>query len=122
MSDAKPTVMIVENDSNIREGLALLLRGDGFEVIAESEAREALDKLRLHPEVRVILLDLMLFGMDGAGFRWAQLSEPALSQVPVILISAMSDVGKTAASLHAVDYFQKPIDLDRMLQSVRRFR
>lgn len=46
MNSAHPTAMVVDNDDNLRDGLSLLLRGEGFEVLAARSGSEALQKLR----------------------------------------------------------------------------
>ena len=122
MDNPRPIAMVVDNDDNIREGLCLLLRSDGFEALSAKNGREALNQLRAQPDVKFILLDLMMPDMDGAAFRWAQLAEPKLADIPVIVMSAGSDSATTARSLHAVDHFKKPIPIDDLLHSVQRFR
>lgn len=70
----------------------------------------------------MILLDLMMVDMDGASFRWQQLADSALASIPIIVISALSDGEMTARSLGAIAFHQKPLPLDKLRQSVQRFR
>src|SRR5204862_4129108 len=109
----KPLVMVVDDDDDIRETLAGLLEDEGYEVAAFPTGRDALDALQGGMAPRVILLDLMMPVMDGAEFRRAQLADPALASIPVILI--------TAAGLEPIqrnDYdevLRKPLKIDRVL-------
>jgi CheY-like chemotaxis protein len=112
-------VMVVDDDDDIRETLAGLLEDEGYGVAAICDGRQALDALEGGLLPRVILLDLMMPVMDGAEFRRAQLADPALAGIPVIL--------KTAAGLEPIrrgDYsevLRKPLKIDRVLQVVAEF-
>ena len=115
----KPLVMVVDDDDDIRETLAGLLEDEGYEAAAFANGREALDALQGGMAPRVILLDLMMPVMDGAEFRRAQLTDPKLAPIPVVLI--------TAAGLEPVqrsDYdevLRKPLKIDRVLAVVADF-
>jgi CheY-like chemotaxis protein len=115
----KPLVMVVDDDDDIRETLAGLLEDEGYEATAVANGREALDALQGGMAPRVILLDLMMPVMDGAEFRRAQLADPRLVSIPVVLI--------TAAGLEPVqrsDYdevLRKPLKVDRVLAVVAEF-
>src|SRR6185295_11285273 len=84
----KPLVFVVDDDDDIRETLYGLLDDEGYEVAAFPTGREAFEALTGGARPRVILLDLMMPVMDGAEFRRAQLADPALAEIPVILITA----------------------------------
>src|SRR5690242_6605113 len=84
----KPLVMVVDDDDDIRETLVGLLEDEGYEVVAHPTGRDALDALQAGILPRVILLDLMMPVMGGGEFRPAQLGDPALASIPVILITA----------------------------------
>jgi CheY-like chemotaxis protein len=114
-----PTVLVVEDHADLREMLAVLLESEGFEVQTASNGAEALVSLR---EVRpaVILLDLMMPVMSGDEFRRRQLAEPDYAHVPVICMTAAHDGPQRAASIRATEYFQKPVDFDRLITAVRQ--
>ena len=115
----EPLVMVVDDDDDIRETLAGLLEDEGYQVVSFPHGKEALDALKGGLAPRVILLDLMMPVMDGAEFRRAQLGDPALAAIPVILI--------TAAGLEPIrrdDYsevLRKPLKIDRVLQVVAEY-
>jgi CheY-like chemotaxis protein len=69
----------------------------------------------------VILLDLMMPVMDGWQFRAAQQRDPRIAGIPVVVMSAVTDGEAKAADLHPALYLRKPMDLDQVVEVVRRF-
>ena len=65
----------------------------------------------------MILLDLMMPIMDGWEFRAAQLADPALGPIPVIVLSAVNEIGRVAAGA----VLRKPVQLTTLLEAVQRF-
>ena len=98
--------------------LAVLLETEGFQVLTASNGAEALKALKV-ARPSVILLDLMMPVMSGDEFRQKQLADPAVADVPVICMTAAHDGRQRAERLHADEYFQKPVDFDRLLTAVR---
>jgi CheY-like chemotaxis protein len=119
MADEKRRrVMVVEDDEGIREALCDLLDTEGFAVMSAVHGADALSKLRDGNEKRpdVILLDLMMPVMDGWSFRAEQRNDPALSQIPVIVITASRQAD--VASLEPKAFLKKPIDFDELLKAI----
>ena len=110
------TVLLVEDNDDVREMMALALQLAGNAVITAANGREALSSLRDRPPPCVILLDLMMPVMNGWEFRAVLQADPQLSRVPVIVISALTE--DMARRLGAADYLPKPVDLDRLLEAV----
>jgi len=113
------TVLVVEDHADLREMLEVLLESEGFQVQTASNGKEALDSLH-HGRPSLILLDLMMPVMSGDEFRRRQLQEPAFADVPVICMTAAHDGPQRAARLNAAQYFQKPVDFDRLITAVRQ--
>jgi CheY-like chemotaxis protein len=111
-------VMLVEDDDDIRETLAVLLEEEGYQVASCRNGREALAALRAGPLPRAILLDLMMPEMDGHEFRRVLLADARLASLPVILI--------TAAGMERVrredftEVLRKPIRAERLLEVLAR--
>jgi two-component system, chemotaxis family, chemotaxis protein CheY len=123
MTDTHPTgnhVLIVEDEEATRRVLALLLQRDGFTTGGAADGREALDLLRRGPRPALILLDLMMPGMCGREFRRRQRQDPALDSVPVVIVSAVAEVGQEAVALCASGYLSKPVEPGHLLATVRR--
>jgi CheY-like chemotaxis protein len=112
-------VLVVEDHADLREMLAVLLEAEGFAVETATNGAEALRSLEERCCPSVILLDLMMPVMTGDEFRQKQLENPRYSHVPVICMTAAHDGGDRAARLKADDYFQKPVDFERLLTAVR---
>jgi CheY-like chemotaxis protein len=110
------SVLVVDDEVDIRTAMTEVLEEEGYEVYAAGDGKEGLDRLR-EKQPSVILLDLMMPGMNGWEFRRAQQREPEVSDIPVIVLTAMG----RAPSIEAQSFLQKPFDLDTLLDEVRRW-
>lgn len=115
-------VLVVDDDAEIRHTIIEVLEDAGYEAHGAADGVEALAQLR-DPQDRwcVVLLDLMMPNMDGRAFRAEQLLDPALSPIPVVIVSAMSDVAEAAAELNVSAHMTKPITLESLVNVVDRF-
>jgi CheY-like chemotaxis protein len=117
-------VLLVEDDEDTREVLRMIMESDGIEVAV---ARDGLDALTCIEQLRlqdpkapsVIVLDYMMPRCSGPQFRQKQLADPQIADVPVILVSAVSDLPSRAALLKPFAVLQKPIDPDELTAVVR---
>ncbi|ACG75116.1 response regulator receiver protein [Anaeromyxobacter sp. K] len=108
-------VLIVDDESDIRQAVAEVLAEEGHQVVAAGDGEEALAQIRaFHPEL--VLLDLMMPVMNGWEFRAAQKGDPDISAIPVVILSAMGRDG----AIDADGFIQKPFDLEMLLSMVRR--
>ena len=111
MSDK--TVMVVDDDRDIRESLADVLNDEGYEVLGATNGKDALEQLEGGARPRVILLDLMMPVMDGYEFykRWC--AQPSLKSIPLYVVTA----GRATHDglPEATGLLQKPLDLDKLL-------
>lgn len=99
--------------------LAVLLESEGYEVQTARNGAEALSSLdQVKPAV--ILLDLMMPVMSGDEFRQKQLADPRYRDVPVIAMTAAHDGRERAIRMRADQYFQKPVDFERLLGAVKQ--
>jgi CheY-like chemotaxis protein len=103
------SVLVIEDDADIRQALLEILEEHGFRAVAVRHGAEALDYLTRAQDLPcVILLDLMMPVMDGASFRAAQRLDPRLRSIPVVVLSAYRDLERQAAGLDAVSVLLKP--------------
>ena len=110
-------VLLVEDDDDFREGLADILRSEGYSVRCAANGLEALEYLRTaEHNPKVILLDLMMPVMNGWDFRQHMLAESTLRDIPVILLSGAQDLN--AKTLHAAGALNKPIELAHLLRMI----
>jgi len=105
------TILVADDDPTIVRLLTLSLDQDGFRLVTASDGKTALERARLdHPAL--ILLDWQMPGADGIEVTRALRSDPdpALRDVPVVLITAQSGADNTAAGFAAgvTDYLTKP--------------
>src|SRR5439155_7067879 len=75
-NDAATTVLVVEDDFDLRDALVPILEYEGHRVVSAANGREALDWLHAMPPPSLILLDLMMPVMNGEEFRAEQLRDP----------------------------------------------
>jgi CheY-like chemotaxis protein len=115
-------ILIIEDHDLTREALVLLLEAAGYRVTAAAHGREALDLLMDSEPPSLILLDLMMPVMDGLTFRKHQLRSPSLASIPVVLLSAESDLDQISASLGVARYFPKPIKIEELLEAIHSFK
>jgi CheY-like chemotaxis protein len=114
------SVLVVEDDADVREVISLGLGNDGYDVRAATNGREALDDLRSTPHTCAIVLDLMLPQMDGERFRAAQLRDRSLAAIPLVVLSGAFDVRQKAHVLEANAFLMKPGDLEELQETLRR--
>lgn len=112
------TLLIVEDEIDLRETLAEILRLHGFDPLTAESGAEALEILRQGQAPRMILLDLMMPDMSGWEFRDAQLRDPALASIPVVLVSGVSDLAEAAATTRATAFLSKPVDIEVLVRLV----
>lgn len=120
-SQVPHTVCIVDDDSDIREAMRLVLELRGYDVLEASDGAEALEVMRRSDApCCLVLLDLMMPGMNGWEFRARQRADPALASVPVVVLSGVREVASQARELDASEVLQKPIDLEQLVSIVER--
>jgi len=109
-------VLVVDDDASIREMLSTALEDDGYEVVPAINGEDALSVCtRWRPDV--IVLDLMMPVMDGWTFA-KRLRET--DEIPIVVLSAATDLVRQAKSLGAAAVVGKPFDLDQLLPKVAR--
>lgn len=110
------SVLVVEDDKNIRDLLQMYLEKEGYAVTVAADGGQALTKFRsIHPDL--VLLDVMMPVMDG----WAVCKTiRAESQTPVIMLTAKSETDDKVAGLKsgADDYITKPFEMREVLARI----
>jgi len=101
----------VEDDQDIREALAEMVEARGVGVKATSDGVEALAVLRAGARPTAVFLDKWMPNLDGVGVLAAMKADPALSQIPVVWMSA--DPGQPPS---VTDHLRKPFDVNALLE------
>ena len=112
MSEPAPRLLVVDDIEDNRYTLIRRLKRQGYENIVEAEnGRQALDLLRERP-FDLVLLDIMMPEMDGYETLESVKSDPALRDIPVIMISAVDEMDSVVKciELGAEDYLPKPFN------------
>lgn len=119
MADSEGTVMIVEDDDQLREALAAFLSRSGFGVV---QARDGAEAVRLLPSARpdVMVVDLGMPHLDGEHFvRGLRGLSPA-SRTPVVVVSGQPDGARVAQRIGADSFVKKPFEPAHILKVIRR--
>jgi CheY-like chemotaxis protein len=116
------SILIVDDDTSIRDLLCVFLNHKGHEVATAANGADALHVLQEAAELpQLILLDLMMPVMNGVEFRIRQRQDPAIAGIPVAVISAAENLLDQAPMLDADVYLAKPIDFMTLLETVGRY-
>lgn len=115
------TILIVDDDQDIREMLAMTLKINGYGVVTADNGLRALEYLRQHPIPCLIVTDIAMPEMSGIELRKAQLSDEKLSKIPVIFISAFDDCIEDAKQYQAITCLKKPVDQDKLTKLVNQY-
>ncbi len=118
MDASKPTIVVVDDEKNIRRTLRMVLEAEGYSVEEAESAEQALELLGTTP-VDLAVFDIRLPGMDGLTLLTK--ARELWRDLPVIIISGHADTSDVvdAVKRGATDFFSKPVDRDRVLVSVK---
>jgi CheY-like chemotaxis protein len=107
-------VLVVEDDAPIRAALLDVLAAEGVAVRPAGNGHEALKTMATHGVPGLILLDLMMPEMDGPTFLLHQRADPALSAIPVVIMTA-SERGDVTHLLNPAALLRKPFTIHELL-------
>nr|WP_255547611.1 response regulator [Mucilaginibacter sp. dw_454] len=110
--------MIIENDQDIRHIVEFVLQEQGFETLSIPEPEDLSEIIPFGPHV--ILLDEFINSRPGHRLCRQIKKIPALSIVPVIILSTANNIELIAAECDANDYISKPFDVEDMVTKVVR--
>ncbi len=116
----QPTILICEDDPDVAHLLSMMLAQRGYASDIAYDAAQAKQCLRERGYV-AMTLDIMLPGQDGIALIRELRLDPALRQLPIVVVSAKSDQGRVELNgdaLAVVDWLSKPIDTARLLAAV----
>jgi two-component system nitrogen regulation response regulator NtrX len=120
MADQKYTILVVDDDPDIRFSLRVVLEGNGYAVVEAATAEEGLKVYKAqHPDL--VIVDLMMEEVDaGAGF--VKELKALQNKVPVYMLSSVGDnlnMSTDYTALGLAGVFQKPIDNNTLLTIIR---
>ena len=113
------TILVIDDDSAVREMMEHYLTKEGFKVVTASGGREGIRLAKeIHPTV--ITLDVMMPDMDGWGVLALLKADPEIGQIPVVMVTIVDD-RKIGFTLGASDYITKPLRAEVLLKTLRKY-
>jgi CheY-like chemotaxis protein len=113
---ATKTVLLVEDDADVRNALATFLRAHGMIVSTATHGLDGLRKLAQEVHPAVIVADLMMPVMDGWDFL-----QRCPEGIPIVVLSGTADIQRTKAHPDVVAILQKPVSVDVLVKAVQPF-
>jgi DNA-binding response OmpR family regulator len=116
-------ILVIEDDKDIRDAIAFILEEEKFEVISSGDSKILKSIHTINPNL--ILMDNWLteWKSDANGQQLSHelKSNPSTSHIPIIMISAVSNIKEIAEAGLADSYMQKPFDMSELVERVRKF-
>jgi CheY-like chemotaxis protein len=131
MNPQPKTILVIEDELDMRLFLKVLLETSGYVPVIAGNGRDGIEKARAHtPDL--VILDVMMPGQGGARTYRDLRSDPVLSRIPVIMLSAvarttffhylkMLDAGSSEKIIAPEAYVEKPPDPQYLLNCIDRF-
>ncbi len=116
MQTAAGRVLVVEDEAEIRDFVAMVLGSEGYRVTTASNGAAALDEVSREP-FDLILLDMRMPVMDGWTFARTYHAGTG-PHAPIVVLTAARDAAERAKQINADGYLGKPFDLDDLLSLV----
>ncbi len=115
----KYTILIIDDEKNIREGLAMALEDEGYEILTAGDGKSGLD-MALKEDVDLVITDLKMPEISGEEVLQQVISKRP--GVPVIVLTGHGTVETAVEAMRvgAYDFLTKPLDLDRLFLLVKR--
>jgi CheY-like chemotaxis protein/HAMP domain-containing protein len=115
------TILVVDDDSRNVFAITSVLEERGLNVISAGNGREGIDRLKSHPEINLVLMDVMMPEMDGYEAIGIIRKIPKYEQLPIIALTAkaMKEDRDNCIEAGANDYLAKPVDSQKLLSLLR---
>lgn len=113
-------VLLADDDMRNVFSLSALLAGHGLDVVTAADGKEALERLKENPDIRLVLMDIMMPEMDGYEAMRRIRANGRYQNLPVIALTAKAMAGdrEKCIAAGASDYIAKPIDSSKLLSLI----
>lgn len=111
------TILIVDDDPEIGIMLKIMLEHKGFSVIVLNNAEKLSETLSTHT-IDVIILDMLIAGLNGTEISAILKKNPATSQYPIMIMTAMPDAELICRQSGANEFIAKPFEMDNFIAKI----
>jgi CheY-like chemotaxis protein len=114
-------VLVVDDDARNIFALSTVLENHGMEILSATNGRQAIDLLKGHDDLEIVLMDIMMPEMDGYETMKEIRRVPEFRHLPILALTAKAMKGDREKCLEAgaSDYIAKPVDTDQLLSLLR---
>ena len=114
---SKSRILIVDDNPHVLQAMSDLLKTQGFPVLAARNGWDALVRMKNDGDICLVLLDLWMPLMDGREFLNRQRNDPAIADIPVVVLSAIPPASHDGAET----VLKKPVDPGLLMATVRHY-
>ena len=114
----RPTILVVEDDPDLRLVHSEILSHEGYTVLAASDGVEALELVESEGPPAMILLDLRMPRMNGWDLAERLRRRPGWRDIPIVVVAAHYRIADEAAAIGARAWLHKPVSIDLLLRVV----
>jgi CheY-like chemotaxis protein len=114
-------VLLVDDDTRNIFALSSVLERRGMQVVTAKTGREAIELIETTPDIKIVLMDIMMPEMDGYQTMQVIRANPEFRRLPIVALTAKAMKGDRERSIEsgASDYITKPVDTDQLLSLMR---
>jgi CheY-like chemotaxis protein len=114
------TVLIVDDDTRNIFAISSLLEAEGMKVLSAENGRSGIDMIEQHPEIDIVLMDIMMPDMDGYETMKLIRNDPKKRYLPVIAVTAkaLKADRERCMTAGASDYLSKPVDESQLVDLI----
>jgi len=112
-------LLIIEDDADILDILKIIFQTEGYLVYTSLCGEKTQDVIDMAPDLILLDIRLSAFGKEGAEICKQLKAEQLTWKIPVILLSAETDIRAVCSACGANDYIRKPFDVDMLTSKVR---
>ena len=115
-------ILIVDDSGTNLFLLQRFLEDEGYSAVITEDPKKGLEYVNKRSDIRLILLDIMMPGLDGFEFMEQLSDKGQLADIPVVMVTARDDSEsqKKASIMGAKDYITKPLNLQKVISTIQR--
>lgn len=119
MAEAQAKILIIDDDPAIGEMLKTLLEFNNYVVtVSDKPLRTRENILKLKPDI--VIMDVRLSGVDGTEVCAELKKDPAIRDVPILMMSALTGADITCRQAGADGFIAKPFEMDELLKTLQK--